>query len=107
MTYDVRVAQVAVKDIENAMNYIEFTLLNPSAADSLYDEITQKIGELSSFPKKQALVDDPVLKAAGIGFVVIKNYLAFYRISEDSHKVTVIRFLYNKRTWQAVLKAGL
>ena len=51
-------------------------------------------------------MDDPVLKAWGIRFTLVKNYIAFYVISENNHTVYIVRFLYGKRDWITILKQG-
>ena len=103
MSYDIHITRAAERDLNSAADYIEFVLLNPRAADDLLEK---KIGELSTFPEKFALVDDPVLKAWGIRFTLVKNYIAFYVISEDNHTIYIVRFLYGKRDWITILKQG-
>ena len=80
MSYDIHITRATERDLNSAADYIEFVLLNPQTADDLLDEAEKKIGELSTFPEKFALVDDPVLKAWGIRFTLVKNYIAFYVI---------------------------
>ena len=106
MIYDIHITRAAERDLSSAADYIEFVLLNPQAADDLLDEAEKKIGELSTLPEKFALVDDPVLKAWGIRFTLVKNYIAFYVISEESHTICIVRFLYGKRDWITILKQG-
>ena len=106
MTYDIHITRAAERDLSSAADYIEYVLLNPQAADDLLDEAEKKIGELSTFPEKFTLVDDPVLKAWGIRFTLVKNYIAFYIISEDNHIIYIVRFLYGKRDWITILKHG-
>ena len=104
MTYQIHITKTAERDLVSATDYIEFTLKNPSAADSLLDKAEERISELSSFPEANAVVDDPVLSAWGIRFTVINNYLAFYTILGDT--VYIVRFLYGKRDWTSILKQG-
>jgi plasmid stabilization system protein ParE len=104
MNYNIHISRAAERDLNNAADYIEFVLLNPQAANDLLDEAENKIGELSTFPEKFALVDDPVLKAWGIRFTLVKNYIAFYVVSEENRTVYVVRFLYGKRDWITILK---
>ena len=104
MNYDIHITRAAEKDINNAANYIEFVLLNPQAADDLLNEVEIKLGKLSSFPGKFALVDDPILKDWGIRFTLVKNYIAFYVVSEENHTIYIVRFLYGKRDWVSILK---
>ena len=77
MKYSIHITRAAERDMIGAADHIEFVLLNPQAADDLLYEAEAKIGELSSFPEKYALVDDPVLKAWGLRFVAVKNYIVF------------------------------
>lgn len=106
MTSSLHITATAEQDMVNASDYIEFVLKNPKAADDLLNEAELKINALSSFPSKFPLVDDPLLSSWGIRFTQIKNHLAFYVISEEEHKVIVVRFLYGKRNWRFILKCG-
>lgn len=90
----------------DASDHIEFVLKNPKAADELLDEAEWKINTLSLFPEKHPLMDEPLLASWGIRFIRIKNYLAFYVVSIEEKKVSIVRFLYEKRNWEAILKCG-
>lgn len=104
--YNIHLTKKAKQDMVDAADYIEFTLLNPDAADSLLDKAEAEMNALSEFPKRNKLVDDEILASCGIRFIVINNYLAFYVISEDNATVHIIRFLYAKRNWAHILKQG-
>ena len=104
MIWKVHVTSKAEHDLASAADHIEFVLLNPDAADALFDEAEKKIGVLNTFPEKHPLVDDPILNAWGIRYTIVKNYLAFYVISEKDHTVYVVRFLHQKRDWIRILK---
>lgn len=106
MKYAIYITAAAEQDMIDASDYIEFILKNPTAADNLLDETDLKINSLSAFPCKLALIDDPLLASWGIRFIQIKNYLAFYVVSEEDHLVTIIRFLYRKSNWKSLLKSG-
>ena len=106
MRYQVRITKTAENDLNSAADYIEFNLLNPQAADNLLDKAEEVIGKLSASPKAHRLVDDPVLRDWGIRFVAVNNYLAFYKIDEESKIVYIIRFLYGRRNWADILKGG-
>lgn len=107
MTYDVHITRAAERDMNSAADYIEFVLMNPKAADDLMEEAEKAIIDLASFPKKHAVADDPVLKAWGVRFTVVKNYLVFYILSEEEKRIDIVRFLYGKRNWMSILKQGL
>lgn len=107
MTYSIHITAAAERDMANASDHIEFVLKNPKAADDLLDEAELKLNALSSFPGKFPLVDDPLLSSWGIRYTQVKNYLAFYVISEEEQKVIVVRFLYGKSNWGFILKRGV
>lgn len=105
--YLVRITKSAERDLNRAVDYIEFSLKNPSAADSLIDEAEKTISSLSHMPERFALVDDKLLAAWGIRFVRVKSYLAFYTVSQAEHAVNVLRFLYGKSDWTAILHSSI
>lgn len=106
MRYAIHITATAERDMASASDYIEFVLKNPKAADDLLAEAELKLNALSDFPNQFPLADDPLLASWGIHFTQVKNYLAFYVISEKDHKVTVVRFLYEKSNWTVLLKNG-
>lgn len=104
MNYDIHITQKAEADLTSAADYIEFTLLNRQAADDLLDKSEEEISKLSNMPQTHRIVDDPVLNAWGIRFVLVKNYMAFFTIDEQSKTVYIVRFLHGKRNWIEILK---
>ncbi len=106
MSYNIYITAAAERDLIRAADHIEFVLKNPKADDDLLDEAEIQINSLSDFPEKFRLVDDPVLASWGIRFVIINGYLAFYTISEEGNRVIVVRFLFQKSNWNAILRQG-
>ena len=106
MSYHIHITATAERDMLNASDHIEFVLKNPKAADDLWDEAERKIYSLADFPEKFKLVDDPVLASWGVRFIVVNGYLAFYVISKELNQVTVVRFLFQKSNWTAILRQG-
>ena len=106
MSYRLHITSTAERDLTQAADYIEFVLKNPSAADALLEEADRKINALLPFPKEHPLADDKLLASWGIRFVQVKNYLAFYVVSEMEEQITVVRFLYAKSNWLSILKLG-
>lgn len=107
MTYDIHITNAAQRDMQNATDYIQFVLKNPQAADKLLDESEKQISSLADLPEKFPLVDDPVLSSWGIRFVIVNNYLAFYIVDDAKKIVIIIRFLYHKSNWSAILHQGI
>lgn len=106
MTYEIFITAAAERDLLRASDHIAFVLKNPQAADDLLDEAEARINALTKFPEKFKLVDDPVLASWGIHFVMVNGYLAFYVISEATHRVIIVRFLFQKSNWTAILRQG-
>lgn len=106
MSYNIHITATAEKDLIRAADHIEFVLKNPDAADGLLDEAEKQINSLYDFPEKFRLVDDPVLASWGIRFVIVNGYLAFYTISQEENLVTIVRFLFQKSNWTAILRQG-
>ena len=105
MMYQVRITSRAQEDIDKAADYIEYALKNPQAADALLDAAEAEIASLSDMPEPYALVRDDVLASWGIRCARIKNYMAFYTVDEAHKTVYVVRFLYGKSNWAAILRS--
>lgn len=106
MSYIIHITRTAERDIMRAADYIEFNLKNPTAAEHLFDVATEQINSLADMPQKFRLVDDPVLASWEIRYVIVNNYLAFYTIDEEKQMVIVVRFLFQKSNWNAILRQG-
>lgn len=104
MKYTVHLAERARRDIEDAADYIEYSLKNPLAADRLLDEVESVLTELEEMPERYSPVRDEILASWGIRFVRIKNYLAFFTVSQAEARVQIVRFLYGKSSWEAILR---
>ena len=107
MIYSLYITRAAEKDIAEAAEYIEYSLLNPKAVDDLLAEIEETLPRLAEMPKRNDVVSDPVLNAWGIRFTQIKNYLAFYVVDDHARRVVIVRFLYMKRDWMGILRGGI
>ena len=107
MSYLIQMTKSAEKDLRSAVDYLDFVLLNPMAADALLEETESKINDLQFFPEAHPLVDDAVLKSWGIRFVMVKNYLAFYTVDHENNTVYIVRFLHSKRNWPVLLKQSI
>lgn len=103
MSYQVHIARAARRDLERACDYIEFVLKNQQAAYRLFVEAEALFTELMNMPKRYALVDDELLSAKGVRSLAVKNYIAFYTVSEKDKTVNIFRFLHGKSDWMSTL----
>ncbi len=107
MMYQIYITSTAESDIVRAVDYIDFILKNPDAADTLLNVANEQIASLAELPQRFHLIDDPILASWGIRFIIINNYLAFYTIDEKKRMVIVVRFLYQKSNWISILRQSL
>ena len=89
-TYEVRFLQEALEDLEEIVLYIAQD--SRQAALRMHEKIIEKANDLTTFPKRGRLVPDKKMAAAGYRMLVIKPYIAFYRIV-DRH-VFIYRVLH-------------
>lgn len=104
MSYTINLTAPALLDIQKALTYIALNLQNKTAADNLYITINSKINNLPNFPNKYPLVNDPKLLYQQIRYIPIDNYLIFYSVNESEQQIQILRFLYAKSNWLAILK---
>ena len=102
--YSVNISDIAEKDILSTVKYISEELKASKAANGLLDEIEKHEQILGKTPHVYPHVPDEYLAEKGIRFVVIKNYLMFFTITEEEKMVIVIRFLYGRRDWKNILR---
>ena len=91
----------ARNDLDEIWTYISEKLLNPSAAEATVNGILDTMDMLQA----QAEIGKPLYFSSdlfsGYRFLVYKNYLAFYRTSEDT--VYIDRIIYGKRDYMRLL----
>lgn len=104
MTYKVIYTQKALADLDAVASYIKLKLCNISASNCIVENFFSEGDSLVAFPTRYPLCNDALLRAWGIRFVPVKNYLLFYVVREAEGTVYVIRFLYAKRAWQNILR---
>lgn len=104
MSYTINLTAPALLDIQKALTYITLNLQNKTAADNLYITINSKISNLPNFPNKYPLVNDPKLLYQQIRYIPVDNYLIFYSVNESEQQIQILRFLYAKSNWLAILK---
>lgn len=76
--YEVRVTRLALEQMKEIVHYISNDLMAPDAADNLLDKMKAEITKLSSFPKKQTLIDEEPWRTEGVREIVVKNSLIYY-----------------------------
>ena len=101
--YEVLVHETAKADIRDTVGYIAKTLREPNTARALSERLRDTILSLSSMPDRFPLVRDNYLASLGIRVTSAGNYLIFYVVSHEEHRVDIARVLYGKRNWNRIL----
>ncbi|MFI3283893.1 MAG: type II toxin-antitoxin system RelE/ParE family toxin [Erysipelotrichaceae bacterium] len=98
---NIHISPKAISDMTEIKDYISEELSNRSAAIKLLKDIYSQIAHLQNFP----LVGTPLFSKLEVEnnyrFLVVKNYMVFYRFEVDS--VYVIRILYGKSNYMKIL----
>lgn len=89
--YEVMILPFAQEDIEAQADYIAFELEAPETALKLVNGFKKIINNLSIFPQRHELDEDPELKKYGIRKTFYKNYKIYFWINENEKVVYIIR----------------
>lgn len=97
--YEILVYETAETDMRDAISYISKTLREPKTARAMSKRFQEAIMSLSSMPERFPLVNDDYLASFGIRITSVGNYLIFYVVNHEEHRVEISRVLYGKRNW--------
>ena len=101
MKVSVKFSPEALRDLDEIYDYIANVLKSPDAADNTVNKILDKTDLLSDNPEigTQLFFENDLF--SGYRYMVSDNYLAFYRITNES--VFVDRVIYGKRDYMKIL----
>ena len=97
--YKVILYPAAERDLLDITDYLN--TLSPQAAFRYYDLLTEQIASLETMPKRCPKVRDSLLASKGYRYLIVKDYLVFYIVVEDT--VQIHRIFYGRRDYQALL----
>lgn len=101
--YTIDIDKVAEADMYGILDYISNVLLEPNVAICILKEIKKVIVTLDSMPWRHAVIDEEPYRTLGIRKISVKNYIVFYIVDEPKKSVHILRILYNRREWKALL----
>ncbi|MBQ3265347.1 MAG: type II toxin-antitoxin system RelE/ParE family toxin [Ruminococcus sp.] len=103
ISYSIIIEEAARLDLIDIVDYISNNFHEPVLAKKMTSEILKEINSLESFPKRaHALTDEPYV-SMGYRVTYVKNYAVFYKVLDNQNEVHVMRILYNRREWKALL----
>ena len=97
--YKINLSIKAKDDLKSIVLYIKNNLNEPAIANKYAKIIREEIQTLEYSPQKFAIIDDSSIKNLNIRKLIIKNYIAFYRVNEENKIVNVERILYGASNW--------
>lgn len=103
MKYNIVFEDLAENDLTDIFEYICTKLHEPEIAKRIYRSLKKDILSLETMPFRFALIDEEPYKEMGVRCILIENYTAFYIADETSKTVHILRVLYNRRDWKAIL----
>ena len=86
-------------DLHSIFDYIQ--LYRPSAAEDFLDTVHRAVQRITMHPRSGSLARDKKLKTKGYRYIVIDEYLMFYRCSNE--KATILRFVHGRRHYVPLL----
>ena len=92
--YRVQLSIQAKEDYKNIIRYIKYELVEPNIATRYAELIRNEINTLKYNPQKFAIIDYDIIKEYKFRKLIIKNYIAFYRINEKGKIVNIERIMY-------------
>lgn len=98
--YKVQLSNKAKDDYKSIIRYIRYELLEPNIAEKYAELIRNELNSLEYQPQKFAIIDYDIIKKYNFRKLIVKNYIAFYRINEDEKIVNVERILYSGTDWK-------
>ena len=96
--------EIAEADVDDILDYMANTLVNPDAATAFTDELGEKLEEVCKAPKTGRLVENEFLKMEGVRRISVKNYIVYYIIDTEPKHIVVLRVVYGRRDQDKILK---
>ena len=97
--YKVKLYPTEEQDLLDIIN--DLNTLSSEVALQYYDLLTEQIASLSSMPERCARSRDLILAAKGYRYLILKKYLVFFIVAEDT--VQIHRILYGRSDYRSIL----
>lgn len=97
--YSVRLLAAAEQDFKEIIDYVLAD--NPSAAISIADKIEKHLQHLKNNPQLGRVPNDEELLRLGYRYLVVLDYLIFYKMEEKS--IVVYRIIHGARNYKFLL----
>jgi plasmid stabilization system protein ParE len=103
--YRVNLTNDADNDLEDIRRYLSRQCLLRKTAQRFVRSIRATIERnLSFMAEGYRLVNNDILAAKGLRRLVVKKYLVFFTVNEETKTVTVARVIHGRRDWAGILQ---
>ncbi len=97
MRYEVKLTTQAIGQVEETVQYISKTLLEPGTARKWADTLQREIGKLDAMPSRYPLTQEEPWRTNGIRKMPVKNFLVYYLVDEEKKTVWITAVVYGRR----------
>lgn len=104
MKYSVELTATAKADLSEIFTYIKAAFLDAGTARSQVLRIKDTILGLEQMPERFPLIPREIMGDCGIRKVMVDNYIALYQVQPQPPIVYVLRVVYCRRNWVALLQ---
>ena len=101
--FDMRILPPAQYELEE-IALLHKNLSGPESARKITDEMFSAMERLTRFPLSAPLIRDVELRRLGYRYVVVKNYLMFYRLIGDT--VYVYHIVHGRTDYPTLLRTA-
>ena len=101
--YQLEFLPIARQDMTDIVRYISHELFNPTAAETLADEMIDAAERLTDFPYINAIYQSIKPLKKEYRKLIVKNYIMFYWIDEKEKRVTIARAIYARHDYEKLL----
>lgn len=98
--YKIEITREAQYDLDDAIDYIIYTLKQPNIALQCAEGIFKKINTLRIYPERYAVENDIKIKnvlGTELRKIIYKNYKIYYTIDENKKEVYILRIMHALR----------
>lgn len=104
MSYQVVLTDTAVQDLREIALWIADRSKDRELAKQFVADLRKECERLKFFSNAGAIPRDRVLKSVGHRFLVHKEYLIFYTVDEEHHRVNVMAIFNAKKDYMRVMR---
>lgn len=99
--YELRALPLFEDDLNRIVDYIAFTLHNPTAAENLLEAVEKAVYERLKCPEAFEPYRSAKERRYPYYMIRVKNYTIFYVVIDNAMELR--RILYSRRNWQALI----